>query len=268
MGPVRESVRRAVRTTGRAVVNRTDRMALWRSPDASIALESDRYWNHDAQDEAWRRNSHWRSPFGDRWDAIGRETLQLSQQLARLQQGGLPGGRTIEWGAGGGANAVHFAPLCEEFVAVDVASSSLDECVRQVGAVCDTPVRPLHIRAEAPEAVLTSLDRESCDLFLCFYVLELVPSPEYGLRLLSIARDLLRPGGVAVIQMKYSTADPMTRPRRRAYRRGLADMTTYGIDEFWMAATARGLAPQAVHLVPENFLDRRYAYYLLIREEP
>jgi hypothetical protein len=42
-------------------------------------------------------------------------------------------------------------------------------------------------------------------------------------------------------------------------------MTTYPIDEFWCAAQRHGLVPQAVHLVPANALDERYAYYLLTR---
>lgn len=39
---------------------------------------------------------------------------------------------------GGGANAVHFAPLCEEFIAVDVAAE-LAECARQVAASATPP---------------------------------------------------------------------------------------------------------------------------------
>lgn len=40
-------------------------------------------------------------------------------------------------------------------------------------------------------------------------------------------------------------------------------MTTFPIDEFWTQMTALGLTPEAVHLVPQNNLDHRYAYYLL-----
>jgi hypothetical protein len=45
-------------------------------------------------------------------------------------------------------------------------------------------------------------------------------------------------------------------------------MTTYAIDEFWSKADQHGLRPLAVHLVPENFLDTRYAYYLLVKDRP
>ena len=166
---------------------------------------------------------------------------------------------------GGGANAVHFAPLCEEFIAVDVAAESLAECERQVAAVCDTPVKRVLIKTEDPEAAVVSLGKETCDLFVCFYVMELVPSRAYGLRVLAIAHQLLRDGGVAVIQVKYSNADRMSRPRRRAYTRRLADMTTYAIDELWVEASEIGLVPTAVYLVPRNELDRRYAYFLMTK---
>ena len=65
--------------------------------------------------------------------------------------------------------------------------------------------------------------------------------------------------------MKYSNADPLSRPRRRAYTRRLADMTTYAIDELWVEASRIGLIPAAVHLVPRNELDRRYAYFLMTK---
>jgi hypothetical protein len=256
---------RSGRRYARFVVDRIDRVGRHR-PDEVLLRQSEDYWTHP-DSKAWASNSHWRAPFDDRWELIGRESLHIAQNLARTLDTGLPAGRTVEWGAGGGANAIHFAPLCREFVAVDIVEESLAECVRQVRAVCDTPVVPVKIPVERPEAGIAAVGPESCDLFLCLYVMELVPSPQYGLRIVSAARQLLRTGGVAVVQVKYSTADLLTRPRRRGYKRGVVDMTTFAIDEFWRQADALGLRPLAVYLVPENFLDRRYAYYLLVKED-
>lgn len=248
-----------------AVRARVDRIG-WPQSERARVRDASRYWTQPAE-QGWEANSHWRSAFDDSWDAIGRETLGITQLLARVLDSGLPAGRTVEWGAGGGANAVHLAPLCREFVAVDVAQGSLDECARQVARACDTPVLTELIDVDNPESVLSSLGRGSCDLFVCFNVMELLPSPAYGLRLLAIASELLREGGVAVVQIKYATSsDPLSRSRRRAYRRNMSDMTSYGIDEFWVEAANRGLTPMAVHLVPENWLDRRYAYFLLVKE--
>jgi hypothetical protein len=260
------SLMRSGKKYARSVVDRLDRIGHQRSEQVLFRQSSD-YWTHP-DSKAWESNSHWRGPFEDRWETIGLESLRIAQNLARMLDTGLPTGRTVEWGAGGGANAIHFAPLCREFVAVDIVEESLRECARQVGAVCDTPLRPVKIPVEEPEAAIASIGRESCDLFLCLYVMELVPSPEYGLRILSVAHQLLRKGGVALVQIRYSTDNPLTRPRRRGYKRGVVDMTTYAIDEFWSKADQQGLHPLAVHLVPENFLDTRYAYYLLVKDRP
>lgn len=52
----------------------------------------------------------------------------------------------------------------------------------------------------------------------------------------------------------------------RAYRTGLAEMTTYPIAAFWELAAACGLQPEAIQLVPKNELDERYAYFLLSKQ--
>lgn len=172
--------------------------------------------------------------------------------------------RVVEWGCGGGANAAAFAPHCDEYVGVDVAETQLKESARQVAQVCDTRFTPILVEVGNPEAALDLIPGRS-DLFLCLYVLELVPRPDYGLRVLRIAHDLLSESGLAFVQIKYSTRSWRTLPRRRRYASHLADMTTYPIDEFWTAAERCGLRPEAVHIVPKTAVDERYAYFLLSR---
>lgn len=233
-----------------------------------IAADAQAYWT-DTGGQRWQADSHWRdaSVFGgtDLWARIGREHLAMLDRGARATGFDRPWNRVVEWGCGGGANAVHVAPRCAEFVGVDIAEQNLAECGRQVAEVCQTPFRPVLVQVGDPEAAVAELGPGSCDVFLCCYVFELIPTPEYGARLLRIARELLVPGGLALIQIKYDEGRFRTRPRRRAYRRGLADMTTYPIPEFWELVEACGLRPQWVELVPENELDRRYAYFLLTR---
>ncbi|GAA1580698.1 hypothetical protein GCM10009789_38200 [Kribbella sancticallisti] len=111
-------------------------------------------------------------------------------------------------------NAVQFAPRAGEFVGVDVTSASLRECERQVAAVCDTPFRGIHIGVDTPEQAIQAVGGP-CDVFLSFCVFELIPTPEYGDRLLRIAFEPLSPGGVAFIQTKYDEGRFGTRPLRR-----------------------------------------------------
>ncbi|MGW3960992.1 class I SAM-dependent methyltransferase [Amycolatopsis sp. NPDC005003] len=239
-----------------------------RHPESRISADAQDYWRQPA-DEAWRGNSHWRDApvFGgtDLWTRIGARHLDLFDAGARMCGFDRPWRRVLEWGCGGGANAVHFAPRAEEFIGVDISAETLRECARQVGAVCETPFRPIAIDVADPESAIPRIEG-ACDVFLSCYVFELVPTPEYGERLLRIAHEVLAPGGLALIQIKYSDGSWRTKPRRRAYRRGLAEMTTYPIDGFWQLGQRCGFVPKAVHLVPRNELDERYAYFFLMRE--
>ena len=160
------------------------------------------------------------------------------------------------------AYAIHFAPRVREFIGVDISVYTMEECRRQVAAVCDTAFRPLLIDVKEPERAIDVVGG-SCDVFLSFYVFELIPTPEYGERLLRVARELLAPGGLALIQIKYDDCRWGTKPRRRAYRSGLADMTTYPIASFWQIAARCGLKPESIELVPKNELNERYVYFLL-----
>ena len=108
----------------------------------------------------------------------------------------------------------------------------------------------------------------TCDIFLCFYVFELIPTPEYGERVLRIARELLAPGGLALIQVKYDDGRLLTKPRRRFRRSAVAALTTYPIPSFWKLAANCGFKPEMIHLVPRNELDERYAYFLMTKESP
>lgn len=237
--------------------------------EAAITAEAQRYWN-EADQGRWRSDSHWEGagPFerGDLWTTIGRRHLELYERVAGLLGVTPSGPRVVEWGCGGGANAVQFAPLAREFVGVDVSAESLQECARQVAARCDTPVLPVQVDVARPEEALRRIDGP-CDVFLCFYVFELLPGPVYGARVLRIARDLLRPGGLALIQIKYDVGSWRTKPRRWGYATQAANMTTYPVHEFWQLAVRCGLDPWYVTLVPEDELDERYAYFVLVKPD-
>ncbi|QYN22958.1 bifunctional 2-polyprenyl-6-hydroxyphenol methylase/3-demethylubiquinol 3-O-methyltransferase UbiG [Amycolatopsis sp. DSM 110486] len=241
-----------------------------RQPESRISADSQTYWRRPSGDR-WQANAHWRdaSVFqgSDLWSRLGREHLDLFDAGARMASFTGPWHRVLEWGCGGGANAIHFAPRAEEFIGIDIAAETLHECERQVKAACDTPFLPVAIDVAKPEEALDAVGG-LVDVFFSCYVFELIPTPEYGERLLRIARQLLTPDGLAMIQIKYDPGSWRTGPRRRAYRNGLAGMTTYGIDAFWQTATRCGLQPLAVHLVPKNDLDERYAYFFLRNGSP
>ncbi|WP_110470386.1 class I SAM-dependent methyltransferase [Williamsia limnetica] len=220
------------------------------------------YWTDDTT-AAWAANSHWRGGLDiEDWTRLGTEHLEMFRTFAKAL-GVAPNPKLmIEWGCGGGANAVAFAPHVGRLLVADVSAPSVAETIRQVAAVCSTPVGGIEVDIASPATAAAGLE-DQCDLFLCVYVLELVPSQQDAMEIIEIAERLLVSGGVALIQVKYHTTSRWTRGRRRNYHRNLANMTTFGIDEFWTAATERGLTAKLVTLVPENALDRRYAYLAL-----
>lgn len=222
------------------------------------------YWADHANGD-WAANSHWREAMDpELWTEVGRQHLAIYEQFARALDRPLRPGVMIDWGCGGGANAVAFAPLADRYIAADVSAESVAECIKQVESVCDTPTTAVTVNIDSPETAIADIELD-CGLFLCLYVLELTADAEEALRIVRIAEKLLHSGGIAMIQIKYHTADFRTRGRRRNYRRNLANMTTFGIDEFWQHATDCGLTPRLVTLVPENRLDVRYAYFALTK---
>jgi cyclopropane fatty-acyl-phospholipid synthase-like methyltransferase len=239
----------------------------FRESETKLIDDSQTYWN-DPTDRSLKQNSHWRGVgiFADdsRWLALGREHFELYQVFVRAIDLKHPIRRIAEWGCGGGMNAVHFAPLADEFYGIDISSSSLEECGRQMTAAGLQNFTPVLVDAADPEAAIGQV-QEPCDLFISTYVFELLPTPEYGIRVLLIAHKLLAPGGIAMIQIKYSEADAKTQSRAWAYASNLAWNATYRIEEFWQAAQQCGFSPKMVTLQPQQPMvnDRNYAYFLL-----
>jgi SAM-dependent methyltransferase len=241
-------------------------------PETRLIGDSQNYWNKP-EDQSLKQNSHWRGVgiFADdeNWLTLGRDHLRLYQQLARAVDPPRPVKRIVEWGCGGGMNAVHFGQIAEEFFGIEISSASLNECARQMKSAGLQNFVPILIDAANPETALSQI-RGTCDLLISTYVFELLPTPEYGLRVLRIAFELLSPGGLAMIQIKYSEGDWKTKPQRWAYARNLAWNATYRIEEFWQAAENCGFKPRIVTLLPKQprVNDRNYAYFLLQREVP
>ena len=254
----------AVRRRGaqfRYLVQRLGRAA---SLDKTVH-DAGEYWTVGDDDPAWEGNSHWRAGLGDDvWHSIGADHLAIFQTFAKAVNLPLRPGVVAEWGCGGGANAVAFAPIADAFIGIDLSRESLDECVRQVAMVCDTRTDAVLVDIRELEAAAAGRDG-TCNTFICLYVIEVLPSEEDVRRILRIAERMLVSGGMAMVQIKYQTADWRPRRYKRNYARSLSTMTMFGIDEFWLLAGECGLTPRLVSLVPENQLDSRYAYYALTK---
>lgn len=242
--------------------------------ETRLARDAQAYWSDVANDNL-AGHAHWRDTgsFTDdeRWQALGRAQLEIFDRLAPaagLVPGG-PLGRVLDWGCGGGMNAIQFAPRAGRgYVGVDVARPTLDRCADQMGAIgLGSAFTPVLLEVTRPEAVLDRVPAGSCDLFLCLHVFELFPTPEYGLRVLGLAHAMLREGAAAFVQIRFDRSSVRTAPRRWSYARNLSGNTTYRAEAFWEAAQGLGFIPQAAFFLPEQPLIRQsnYAYFLMTK---
>ena len=241
-------------------------------PEDKIIEEAQQYWN-DASRQELQQFTHNRGAgvFKDeeKWLSIGRHSLDIFQQLAKAVPRNEPLENILEWGCGGGANALYFAPLAQQtFYGLDISGEALNECASQLAKEGIHNYQMVEINATNPEKALQNITRPM-DLFFCIHVLEVFPSKGYTERILAISQQLLRPGGMAFLQFKYTTPSWDTQPKRWSYSSDPPNMTTYWIDEFWQVCEKHGLMPQVMKLVPpQNPKDsgRRYAYVLCMKK--
>jgi hypothetical protein len=241
------------------------------SEDELLAT-SQRYWNEgDIDGIDLKDYSHWEGsgPWQDRekWLALGRVHFEMYKTLCLVTGTNRPPKRMIEWGSGGGANAIHFVKEVDHFCGVEIAQASLDECRRVLREAAYESFEPILISASEPEQVL-GLAQGAYDFFLSTYVFELIPSKSYGERVCRIAYELLKPGGLGLIQIRYDDGSERSKQKHADYFRHSSRFTSYRVEEFWILLHEIGFHPQSVFLVPnrvEPFSGDLYAYFSFVK---
>lgn len=242
---------------------------IYDSEDTMIA-DAQKFWN-DPETTEDGQYSHFRGSgiFKDdtKWLAVGKQSVDIFQEFTRAIEYTGPMDRMVEWGCGGGANAMHFAPLVGTFYGLDISKDCLVECAKQLNAEGFPNHKMVAIDAAEPEKALEEIT-EPMDVFACLYVIELFPSKEYTERILNIASQMLKPGGLAYLQFKYTTKDWQSETKRWNYANDPSNMISFWTDEFWMLCEKYGLMPQVIKLIPFQPLvtDNRYAYVICIKK--
>lgn len=231
------------------------------SPE-TLARDAGQYWSQSASVPWIRDLSHWRGrgrwADDNTWAGMGKRHLQMFQDLRTLARHPQPVRSMIEWGPGGGANAVVFAREIETFYGVDVSTANLAECGRQLAADGYDGWRPVEIDATRPRGALDAITHP-VDFFLSTAVFQHFPGKEYGVEVTRIAHDLLAPGGLGLIQIRYDDGSETLRPKDRDYAKNAVTFTSYRIDEYWQIARGAGFEVLSVVLWPEDC----YASYWL-----
>jgi hypothetical protein len=205
----------------------------------------------------WRGQGRWKDDAA--WLSIGQQHVAMVRRMMRAAGTSTPVRRMLEWGPGGGANAVAFAPWLETFYGVDISRPNLQECGRQLKASGFDGFHPIHIPAANPTAVMDH-GAHPVDLFLSTAVFQHFPSQAYGISVLNLARKLLGRDGLALIQIRYDDGTDDVRCKSGEYNDATAvTFTSYRIDAFWQLAEQAGFEPLSVTLQRESL----YAYYAL-----
>jgi len=110
----------------------------------------------------------------------------------------------VEWGCGSGINVLQLGKRFKTVHGVDISQANLNECKKNWDVSYSTAsntFNPILIDISNPEAVLQDL--KSIDVFWSTACYQHFPSPAYGLRINQIAYNLLKPSGLAIIQIRY-----------------------------------------------------------------
>ena len=271
--PIVDAIRRSpLRQVARAVYRcllSVLRRVGYRQSAARLAADAQRYWERHAPDSP--NTSHWRGEGGltdEQFEEMGRRNADRVAMAARALAFPTSELRILEWGCGGGTNLAALTGHAAHLIGIEVTEDSLRRTAEELHRRSpDVPFTPIRIDVTEPGRALAELD-EPVDLLLCVNVMEVTPTPAYGLELIELFHDLLRPGGMALVQIRYQDHRASSRPAGAFYRANLADMTSYPIPEFWTACGVRGLHPKLLTIEPhEDVIGTRYAYLVLTRDE-
>ena len=164
------------------------------------------FWERD--NKHCRSMSHWRQTITDpTWLRLGEHCRKCVDFLMEMTGEPEPD-RILEWGVGGGANAAQFPAA--RYYAVDLSFDNLAEAERQYRGAGGTDFQSLPVPVGDPESIGVLV--ADCDLFLSTYVFQHFPDNEYGERVMRIAFDVLRPGALALVQVRTDVQENVNRP--------------------------------------------------------
>ena len=207
--------------------------------ETKLKNDATKFWNTnpDTGLSHWCGSGIWQR---EHFENVGNKHFEMFENLCKFTGVSRPIHRMVEWGPGGGVNAIRFSKEVSKLYCVDISENNLAECGRQLLGY--TGFRPIHINIDHPENVFSHI-QEPCDLFLATALYPHFPSKEYGINITKIAYQLLSPSGLAILHILIDDGSNQYRPKKRNYQSQPHAFTTYRADEFWNIATYIGFKP-------------------------
>jgi hypothetical protein len=206
-------------------------------------------------DEDYRRDmSHWRGHgrwAEEKWAAIGRATVGSIHRAARMLGRPAPAGPLLEWGPGGGSNLVACAGISQRLYGADISAKNLAECARVLAELDPSPeFRPILV-GDDPTSVAAAI-HEPIELFVSTAVFQHFLTREYGGEVLRVVADLLAPGALGFVQIRYDDGTPKYLQKHEDYFARHVTFTSYELDGFWDLLASVGLQPLDISAVNSN----------------
>jgi hypothetical protein len=161
----------------------------------------------------------------------------------------------LEWGSGGGANAVMLAKIASGVYCVDISGFSLEVCIREMELFGQRGFFWVLIDVDNPEEVLGRVPK--LDGFLSTSTFQHFPSKEYTERIVRLIPQLVRPGGYVFVQIRRDSPKNVTPDAALPYAQRAMYATTYGVDEFGDLLATHGVDVEKV----ENIDRGQYSYF-------
>lgn len=208
-------------------------------------------WENHGNEEYRKDQSHWKGvgrwKNEEAWLNIGKNTKKRLFWLARANGVKFEGHRKysiLEWGQGGGANAVGLKDIAKTYYGVDISISNLNEANRIMLAEGSNAFVPIHLQDE-PSEVLSHIQPQSLDMFISTAVFQHFPSKEYGFEVLSAVKEMMKNGGLCYVQFRYDNGNPKYKPNQSIddYEERHICANSYSIDEFWSIVSNIGFQP-------------------------
>jgi len=228
--------------------------------DTKILTDSQAFWSssdklNDIKDHAhWKGEGRWKDE--EKWLGIGRNHINLLKSFIKYLNYDKSIDSVLEWGSGGGSNAIAFSQLAKRYYGVDTSEPTLEQCRNELSTIHNLEFKPILIDIDYPEKVVEEIDQK-CDLFLSTAVFQHFPSKQYGIRVTKLAYEILNDKSLAIIQVRYEGDDIKFKPKRKFYNQNVITFTSYKIEEYWDVLINTGFKPE--YTILDSSIN--YAYY-------
>lgn len=232
-----------------------------RLKDASV------FWQREKKDDLHYEKSlshhigarNWEE---ERFYAYGRKHVDLFEQALRFINADKPERKlqVVEWGPGGGANALAFIKQLEcDYTGVDISQENLDEAARLISANDLSGFSGIHIDINSPATVLNELGSASTDIFICTAVFPHLPDKEYAVSVSDIASSLLREGGICILHILLSDE---VKSEYGSYNKDVHRNTVFTYEESIQFISDVGLKP--LYCIRDDITT--YSYFVAVKE--